>query len=67
MACSGIGDSCGLDNIPSLGLTAKFWTWYCDFSQTYIAIGMLVPKHITYGITFGAVLTWGELSFPLLA
>ena len=29
-------------------------------SQTYIGIGMLVPKHITYAITLGAVLTWGE-------
>jgi len=28
---SGTGDSCGMDNLPSLGLKAKKWTWYCDF------------------------------------
>ena len=28
---SGTGDECGMDNLPSLGIKAKFWNWYCDF------------------------------------
>ena len=34
----------------------------CPCSQTYIGIGLLVPKHITYGITLGAILCYGEAS-----
>lgn len=45
--CSGKADACGFGHIPSLGFEAKKWQWYCDFSQTYIGIGLLVPKHIT--------------------
>jgi OPT family oligopeptide transporter len=62
---SGTGDSCGLDNIPSLGRKAQFWTWYSAFSATYIGIGMLVPKHITFAIMLGAIMSYG-IMWPLI-
>ncbi|CAA6667856.1 unnamed protein product [Spirodela intermedia] len=40
---SGIGDSCGFDNFPTLGLAAYKNTFYFDFSPTYVGCGLICP------------------------
>ncbi|KAI4384144.1 hypothetical protein MLD38_002332 [Melastoma candidum] len=36
-----IGDSCGFDNFPSLGITLFKSTFYFDSSPTYVGCGLI--------------------------
>ncbi|KAL4581515.1 hypothetical protein LXL04_006037 [Taraxacum kok-saghyz] len=58
---SGIGDSCGFDNFPSLGLTLFKNTFYFDFSPTYIGCGLICPHIVNCSVLFGAIVSWGFL------
>ncbi|XP_011623458.1 probable metal-nicotianamine transporter YSL6 isoform X1 [Amborella trichopoda] len=58
---SGIGDSCGFDNFPSLGLEALKNTFYFDFSPTYIGCGLICPHIVNCSVLFGAIVSWGFL------
>ncbi|KAL9249243.1 putative metal-nicotianamine transporter YSL6 [Drosera capensis] len=58
---SGIGDSCGFDNFPSLGLTLFRNTFYFDFSPTYVGCGLICPHIVNCSVLFGAILSWGFL------
>ncbi|ERN06309.1 probable metal-nicotianamine transporter YSL6 isoform X1 [Amborella trichopoda] len=58
---SGIEDSCGFDNFPSLGLEAFKNTFYFDFNPTYIGCGIICPHIVTCSVLFGAVISWGFL------
>ncbi|KAI3725925.1 hypothetical protein L1987_65721 [Smallanthus sonchifolius] len=57
----GIGDSCGLDNFPSLGLTLFNNTFYFDFSPTYVGCGLICPHIVNCSALFGAIISWGLL------
>ncbi|CAH1420525.1 unnamed protein product [Lactuca virosa] len=57
----GIGDSCGFDNFPSLGLTLFKNTFYFDFSPTYIGCGLICPHIVNCSVLFGAIVSWGFL------
>lgn len=63
---SGIGDSCGFDNFPSLGLTLFKNTFYFDFSPTYVGCGLICPHIVNCSVLFGAILSWGFL-WPLIS
>ncbi|GAB2278411.1 Probable metal-nicotianamine transporter ysl6 [Dionaea muscipula] len=63
---SGIGDSCGFDNFPSLGLTLFKNTFYFDFSPTYVGCGLICPHIVNSSVLFGAILSWGFL-WPFIA
>ncbi|KAI3768828.1 hypothetical protein L2E82_19663 [Cichorium intybus] len=58
---SGVGDSCGFDNFPSLGLTLFKNTFYFDFSPTYIGCGLICPHIVNCSVLFGAIVSWGFL------
>ncbi|KAI7733933.1 hypothetical protein M8C21_005319 [Ambrosia artemisiifolia] len=58
---SGIGDSCGFDNFPSLGLTLFNNTFYFDFSPTYVGCGLICPHIVNCSVLFGAIISWGFL------
>ncbi|KAI7733930.1 hypothetical protein M8C21_004002 [Ambrosia artemisiifolia] len=58
---SGIGDSCGFDNFPSLGLTLFKNTFYFDFSPTYVGCGLICPHIVNCSVLFGAIISWGFL------
>ncbi|KAM7509276.1 hypothetical protein LguiA_019729 [Lonicera macranthoides] len=58
---SGIGDVCGFDNFPSLGLTLFKNTFYFDFSPTYVGCGLICPHIVNCSVLFGAILSWGFL------
>ncbi|GJN03134.1 hypothetical protein PR202_ga20543 [Eleusine coracana subsp. coracana] len=58
---SGVGDSCGFDNFPSLGLTAFKNTFYFDFSPTYIGCGLICPHIVNCSTLLGAIISWGFL------
>ncbi|XP_076923719.1 putative metal-nicotianamine transporter YSL6 [Bidens hawaiensis] len=62
----GIGNSCGFDHFPSLGLTLFENTFYFDFSPTYVGIGLICPHIVNCSVLFGAILSWGFL-WPLIA
>lgn len=62
---SGIGDSCGFDNFPSLGLEAYKNTFYFDFSPTYIGCGLICPHIVNCSVLLGAIISWGFL-WPLI-
>ncbi|KAL2629291.1 hypothetical protein R1flu_013977 [Riccia fluitans] len=62
---SGIGDSCGFDNFPSLGLLAFDHRIYFDFSLTYVGVGLICPHIVNCSVVFGALLSWGLL-WPLI-
>ncbi|KAI3784626.1 hypothetical protein L1987_43728 [Smallanthus sonchifolius] len=57
----GIGDSCGFDNFPSLGLTLFKNTFYFDFSPTYVGCGLICPHIVNCSVLFGAIISWGAL------
>ncbi|XP_076924544.1 putative metal-nicotianamine transporter YSL6 [Bidens hawaiensis] len=57
----GIGDSCGFDNFPSLGLTLFKNTFYFDFSPTYVGCGLICPHIVNCSVLFGAIISWGVL------
>ncbi|KAL6652776.1 hypothetical protein ACP70R_011701 [Stipagrostis hirtigluma subsp. patula] len=59
---SGVGDSCGFDNFPLLGLAALKNTFYFDFSPTYIRCGLLNSHIVNCSTLLGAIISWG---FPL--
>ncbi|KAF6155902.1 hypothetical protein GIB67_039233 [Kingdonia uniflora] len=63
---SGVGDSCGFDNFPSLGLLAFKNTFYFDFSPTYIGCGLICPHIVNCSVLFGAIISWGFL-WPFIA
>ncbi|KAL6136059.1 hypothetical protein ACLB2K_061360 [Fragaria x ananassa] len=63
---SGIGDSCGFDNFPSLGLTLFKNTFYFDFSPTYVGCGLICPHIVNCSVLFGAIISWGFL-WPLIS
>lgn len=58
---SGIGDSCGFDNFPSLGLALFKNTFYFDFSPTYIGCGLICPHIVSCSVLLGAIISWGFL------
>ncbi|XP_031382865.1 probable metal-nicotianamine transporter YSL6 [Punica granatum] len=58
---SGIGDSCGFDNFPSLGLTLYKNTFYFDFGPTYVGCGLICPHIVNCSVLFGAIISWGFL------
>ncbi|KAE8807690.1 putative metal-nicotianamine transporter YSL6 [Hordeum vulgare] len=58
---SGVGDSCGFDNFPSLGLAAFKNTFYFDFSPTYIGCGLMCPHIVNCSALIGAIISWGFL------
>ncbi|KAH7683234.1 Oligopeptide transporter OPT protein [Dioscorea alata] len=63
---SGVGDSCGFDNFPSLGLEAFKNTFYFDFSPTYIGCGLICPHIVNCSVLLGAIISWGFL-WPFIA
>ncbi|KAK4746666.1 hypothetical protein SAY87_025703 [Trapa incisa] len=58
---SGIGDACGFDNFPSLGLTLYKNTFYFDFSPTYVGCGLICPHIVNCSALLGAIISWGFL------
>ncbi|GMP29709.1 hypothetical protein CsSME_00004695 [Camellia sinensis var. sinensis] len=58
---SGVGDSCGFDNFPTLGLTLFKNTFYFDFSPTYVGCGLICPHIVNCSVLFGAIISWGVL------
>ncbi|KAH9543048.1 hypothetical protein CY35_13G041700 [Sphagnum magellanicum] len=62
---SGIGDNCGFDNFPTLGLTAFNNCLYFNFSLTYVGAGMICPHIVNISLLLGAILSWG-LMWPLI-
>ncbi|CAA2960680.1 probable metal-nicotianamine transporter YSL6 [Olea europaea subsp. europaea] len=63
---SDIGDSCGYDNFPNLGLTlfnnglTLFNnTFYFDFSPTYFGCGLICPHIVNCLLLIGADISWG--------
>ncbi|KAL4653063.1 hypothetical protein ACB092_01G275000 [Castanea dentata] len=58
---SGIGDSCGFDNFPTLGLMLYKNTFYFDFSPTYIGCGLICPHIVNCSVLLGAIISWGFL------
>lgn len=58
---SGIGDSCGFDNFPSLGLTLFKSTFFFDFSPTYVGCGLICPHIVNCSVLLGAIISWGFL------
>ncbi|CAN1307083.1 Probable metal-nicotianamine transporter YSL6 [Linum perenne] len=58
---SGVGDSCGFDNFPSLGPTLFKNSFYLDFSPTYIGCGLICPHIVNCSCLFGAIISWGFL------
>ncbi|OIT21212.1 PREDICTED: probable metal-nicotianamine transporter YSL6 [Nicotiana attenuata] len=63
---SGIGDACGFDNFPTLGLTLFKNTFYFDFSPTYVGCGLICPHIVNCSVLFGAIISWGVL-WPLIS
>ncbi|KAL3687280.1 hypothetical protein R1sor_013589 [Riccia sorocarpa] len=61
----GIGDNCGFDNFPSLGLFAFKHKIYFDFSMTYVGVGLICPHIVNCSVLFGALFAWGAL-WPLI-
>ncbi|PIA33838.1 hypothetical protein AQUCO_04000127v1 [Aquilegia coerulea] len=57
---SGVGDSCGFDNFPSLGM------FYFDFSPTYVGCGLICPHIVNCSVLLGAIISWGFL-WPFIA
>ncbi|KAL5548922.1 hypothetical protein UlMin_004154 [Ulmus minor] len=58
---SGVGDSCGFDNFPTLGLTLFKNSFYFDFSPTYIGCGLICPHIVNCSVLLGAIISWGFL------
>ncbi|KAL6960402.1 putative metal-nicotianamine transporter ysl6 [Sarracenia purpurea var. burkii] len=58
---SGIGDSCGFDNFPTLVLCLFKNTFYFDFSPTYIGCGLICPHIVNCSVLLGAIISWGVL------
>ncbi|CAK9882752.1 unnamed protein product [Sphagnum jensenii] len=63
---SGIGDNCGFDNFPILGLKAFANTFYFDFSMTYVGVGLICPHIVNCSVLLGAIVSWG-IMWPLIA
>ncbi|XP_030522575.1 probable metal-nicotianamine transporter YSL6 [Rhodamnia argentea] len=58
---NGIGDSCGFDHFPGLGLTLFKNTFYFDFSPTYVGCGLICPHIVNCSVLLGAIISWGFL------
>ncbi|VVB09463.1 unnamed protein product [Arabis nemorensis] len=58
---SGVGDACGFDHFPTLGLTLYKNTFYFDFSPTFIGCGMICPHLVNCSVLLGAIISWGFL------
>ncbi|XP_013612045.1 PREDICTED: probable metal-nicotianamine transporter YSL6 [Brassica oleracea var. oleracea] len=58
---SGVGDACGFDNFPTLGLTLFKNTFYFDFSPTYVGCGLICPHIVNCSVLLGAIISWGFL------
>ncbi|KAL0773838.1 hypothetical protein Bca101_038989 [Brassica carinata] len=52
---SGIGDACGFDNFPTLGLTLFKNT------PTFIGCGLICPHLVNCSVLLGAIISWGFL------
>ncbi|KAF5205206.1 Iron-phytosiderophore transporter yellow stripe, partial [Thalictrum thalictroides] len=63
---SGVGDSCGFDNFPTLGILAFKNTFYFDFSPTYVGCGLICPHIVNCSVLLGAIISWGFL-WPFIA
>ncbi|KAG6550002.1 hypothetical protein Mapa_008514 [Marchantia paleacea] len=62
---SGIGNECGFDSFPSLGLKAFTNRFYFDFNMTYVGAGIICPHIVNCSVMLGAVVSWGLL-WPLI-
>lgn len=62
---SGLGDKCGFDSFPSLGMTAHKNQFFFDFSMTYVGAGMICPHLINVSLLLGGILSWG-IMWPLI-
>ncbi|KAK9104110.1 hypothetical protein Scep_020954 [Stephania cephalantha] len=58
---SGVGNSCGFDHFPSLGLEAFKNSFYFDFSPTYVGCGLICPHIVNCSVLLGAIISWGFL------
>ncbi|XP_010441262.1 PREDICTED: probable metal-nicotianamine transporter YSL4 [Camelina sativa] len=58
---SGIGGACGFDHFPTLGLTLFKYTFYFDFSPTFVGCGMICPHLVNCSVLLGAIISWGFL------
>jgi len=56
----------GFDSFPTFSIQAYDWTWYFNFEQNYIGVGMLCPFIVDYSVLFGAVISWG-IMWPLIS
>lgn len=67
---SGDGDcgvvSGGFDSFPTFSIQAFQWTWYFNFQQNYIGVGMICPPIVDFSFLFGAILSWG-IMWPLIS
>ncbi|KAL3716367.1 hypothetical protein ACJRO7_008034 [Eucalyptus globulus] len=59
------GDGCGFTEFPTLGLKALQYRFYCNFSATYVGVGMICPYIINISVLLGGILSWG-LMWPLI-
>ncbi|KAL4186159.1 hypothetical protein AMTRI_Chr09g32400 [Amborella trichopoda] len=56
---------CGFQNFPTLGLKARDYRFYFDFSATYVGVGMICPYIVNVSLLLGAILSWG-IMWPLI-
>uniref|UniRef100_J3LXA8 Uncharacterized protein n=1 Tax=Oryza brachyantha TaxID=4533 RepID=J3LXA8_ORYBR len=63
---SGVGDSCGFDNLPSFGIEAFKNTFYFNFNPSYVGYGLISPHIVNCSVFLGSVISWGFL-WPFIA
>lgn len=59
------GEACGFSQFPTFGLQAYKYTFFFDFSLTYVGAGMICSHLVNVSLLFGAVLSWGVM-WPLI-
>ncbi|KAJ8764930.1 hypothetical protein K2173_010395 [Erythroxylum novogranatense] len=58
-------ETCGFADFPVLGLQARKFTFYSDFSTTFVGAGMIVSHLVNISLLIGAVLSYG-IMWPLI-
>ncbi|WCJ24096.1 YELLOW STRIPE like 6 [Euphorbia peplus] len=58
---SGLENSCGFDHFPTLGLTLYKYSFYFDFSPSFVGCGLICPHNVNCSILLGAILFNGFL------
>ncbi|XP_065862995.1 probable metal-nicotianamine transporter YSL6 [Euphorbia lathyris] len=58
---SGVDNSCGFDHFPTLGLTLYKYSFYFDFSPSFVGCGLICPHNVNCSILLGAILFNGFL------